>query len=75
MSAFFASAILPTIGTYWHGLYERDYQLIESPQDLNEAMFNGDLKEGAGDTRTILKTPLGLRIRRVNGNNTVVRKD
>jgi hypothetical protein len=70
LSAFFASVILPTIGAYWHGLYERDYQLIESPNDLNEAMLNGDLKEGAGDTRTSLKTPLGLRIRRVDGNKS-----
>ncbi len=68
LSAFFTSVILPTIGAYWHGLYERDYQLIESPYELNEAVFSDDLKKAAGDTRAILKTPLGLRIRRVDGN-------
>lgn len=70
LSAFFASVILPTIGTYWHGLYERDYQLIESPHELNEAVFSDDLKKATGDTRAILKTPLGLRIRRVDGNKS-----
>jgi hypothetical protein len=70
LSAFFASVILPTIGAYWHGLYERDYQLIESPHELNEAAFSDDLKKAAGDTRAILKTPLGLRIRRVDGNKS-----
>jgi hypothetical protein len=70
LSAFFASVILPTIGAYWHGLYERDYQLIESPHELNEAVFSDDLKRAIGDTRTVLKTPLGLRIRRVDGNKS-----
>src|ERR1017187_1048552 len=62
LSAFFASAILPTIGASWHGLYERDYQLLEFPKELNELVFSGTLKEAAGDTRAILRTPLGLRI-------------
>jgi len=70
LSAFFASVILPTIGAYWHGLYERDYQPIESPHELNEAVFSDDLKKAAGDTRAILKTPLGLRIRRVDGSKS-----
>jgi hypothetical protein len=70
LSAFFASVILPTIGAYWHGLYERDYQLIESPHELNGVMFSGNLKESLGDTRTILKTPLGLRIQRIDGNRS-----
>lgn len=70
LSAFFASVILPTIGAYWHGLYERDYELIASPNELNEAVFSDDLKKAVGDTRAILKTPLGLRIRRVDGGNS-----
>ena len=62
LSAFFASAILPTIGAYWHGLYDRDYQIVETPKELNELIFGGTLKEASGDTQGILRTPLGLRI-------------
>lgn len=68
LSAFFASAILPTIGASWHGLYERDYQPVESPEELNELVFSGTLKEAADDTRAILRTPLGLRIQKINGS-------
>ena len=67
LSAFFAGAILPTVGAFWHGLYERDYEMVESPEELNELMFGGTLKEAVGDTRDILRTPLGLRIQNVNG--------
>ena len=70
LSAFFVSVILPTIGACWHGLYERDYQLIESPHELNDFVFSSDLKKAVGDTRAILKTPLGLRIRRVDGSKS-----
>jgi hypothetical protein len=70
LSAFFVSVILPTVGAYWHGLHERDYQIIESPRELNEAVFSNDLKKAVGDTRAILKTPLGLRIRRVDGSKS-----
>ena len=70
LSAFFASVILPTIGAVWHGLYERDYQLIDSPHELNEAVFGDDLRDVVGDTRTIIKTPLGLRIQKVDGNKS-----
>ncbi len=66
LSAFFASAILPTIGAYWHGLYGRDYQIVETPKGLNELIFSGNLKEAAGDTQAILRTPLGLRIQKVD---------
>jgi hypothetical protein len=68
LSAFFASAILPTIGAYWHGLYDRDYQMVETPKQLNELIFNGTLKETDGDTQAILRTPLGLRIQKVDGS-------
>jgi hypothetical protein len=67
LSAFFASAILPTIGASWHGLYERDYQPVESPEELKKIVLSGTLKEAAGDTRAILRTPLGLRIQKKNG--------
>jgi hypothetical protein len=67
LSAFFASAILPTIGAYWHGLYDRDYQVIETSKELNELLFGGILKEASGDTQGILRTPLGLRIQKVDG--------
>ncbi len=67
LSAFFASAILPTVGAYWHGLYHRDYQIVETPNKLNEIMFNGTLNEAVGDTQAILRTPLGLRIQKVGG--------
>jgi TPR repeat protein len=67
LSAFFASAILPTIGAYWHGLYDRDYQVVETPKELNELIFGGTLKEATGDTQGILRTPLGLRIQKVDG--------
>ncbi len=70
LSALFASVILPTVGAYWHGLYKRDYQLIESPHKLNEAVFGDDMKKALGDTRAIRKTPLGLRIRRVDGRKS-----
>ncbi len=68
LSAFFASAILPAIGAYWHGLYGRDYQIVETPNELNELIFGGNLKEAAGDTQAILRTPLGLRIQKVDGS-------
>jgi len=67
LSAFFASAILPTIGAYWHGLYDRDYQMVETPKELNELIFSGTLNEAVGDTQAILRTPLGLRIQKVDG--------
>ena len=67
LSAFFASAILPTIGAYWHGLYDRDYQMVETPTELNELIFSGILNETVGDTQAILRTPLGLRIQKVDG--------
>jgi hypothetical protein len=66
LSAFFASAILPTIGASRHGLYGRDYRMVETPEELNELVFSGTLKEAVGDTRAILRTPLGLRIQKVN---------
>jgi hypothetical protein len=72
LSAYFASAILPTIGAYWHGLYDRDYQIIETPKQLNELLFGGTLKEATGGTRAILRTPLGLRIQKVDGSKRCV---
>ncbi len=65
-SAFFASAILPTVGAYWHGLYDRDYQIVETAKELNELLFGGTLKDTSGDTQGILHTPLGLRIQKVD---------
>jgi hypothetical protein len=67
LSAFFTSAILPTIGAYWHGLYDRDYQLVQTPKELNELIFSGTLNEAVGNTQAILRTPLGLRIQKVDG--------
>jgi hypothetical protein len=67
LSAFFASAILPTIGAYWQGLYDRDYQIVESPEELNEVMFGDDIEWAVGNTRAVLKTPLGLRIEKAEG--------
>ena len=72
LSAFFASAILPTIGAYWHGLYDRDYQIVETPKELNELIFGGTLKEASGDTQGILRTPLGLRIQTVDGTKQCI---
>jgi len=72
LSAFFASAILPTIGAYWHGLYDRDYQIVETPKELNELIFGGTLKEASGDTQGILRTPLGLRIQKVDGTTQCI---
>jgi hypothetical protein len=59
LSAFFVSVILPTIGAYWHGLYERDYQLIESPGELNEAMFSDNLKEAIGNEPICFSSTIG----------------
>jgi hypothetical protein len=67
LSAFFASAILPTVGAYWHGLYDRDYQVVGTPKELNDLLFSGTLNESVGDTQAILRTPLGLRIHKLNG--------
>lgn len=61
VSAFFASAILPTIGAFWHGLYERDYAPIESLEELAEIASGGDLKAGSRDYETLLQIPIGLR--------------
>jgi hypothetical protein len=72
LSAFFISAILPTIGAFWHGLYDRDYQLVESAKELNELLSNGTLKEVVADTRAILRTTLGLRIQKFSGSKRCV---
>jgi len=66
LSAFFVSVILPTIGAFWHGLYERDYQLIVSSNELNEVTRITD----TGDVRSIIKIPLGLRIKKIDGNTS-----
>ena len=71
LSAHFTSVVLPTIGAFWHGLYERDYTLIKSPEALNEVLSGDDLKEASGDKRAILLMPLGLRIQKTEDGRMV----
>jgi hypothetical protein len=65
VSASFVIVVLPTIGAYWHGLYERGYELIRSSSMLNDILFDGDFdfKLNSPEVKNAVNTDLGLRTR------------
>jgi hypothetical protein len=70
LSAFFVSVLLPTIGAFWHGLYERDYQIIVSQNKLREIVQNSALKITFDNLHTVHGMPLGLRVVRMDGDRS-----